>query len=183
LGRLRPISDLAGIQYVPLDDSPQSHNALANRLRTAGCRLDIPRSGGLPASGLPAADTGLPPVEGDAGAAARVALFRRLRSALPLPGMGGSLELAAEATLGENLVLSLHLPSTAINFRLHHWLPGASLPRRLDLASTEKTSSVVTLALSMRGPAGVHFFDLLTAEEGSRTWQVAARARCVVGER
>lgn len=178
-GRLRPISDLAGVQYVPLDDSPESQRALVNRLRTAGCKI----SGSPPAAGtvdLPRADAGLPAV---AQTTARVALFRRLRLLLPVPGMGGNLELASTARIGEKLVLSLQLPPGIEQFRIAHWLPGQTIARNLPLSGAEQTAGGVSLVVTVPGPAGVHFFDLLVREPGAETARTLARSRCAVEDR
>jgi len=176
LGRLRPISDLAGVQYVPLDDSPESQKALVNRLRTAGCRVDSI----APAAGhadLPRADVGLPAV---AQTTARVALFRRLKSLLPVPGMGGDLELAPTARIGEKLVLSLQLPPGIEEYRVAHWLPGQAIARNLPLSGAEQTAGGVSLAVTVPGPAGVHFFDLLVRDPGAEASRTLARSRCAV---
>jgi hypothetical protein len=41
VGSHRPMSDLAGHHILQLDDSPQSRQALADALRTAGCPVDV----------------------------------------------------------------------------------------------------------------------------------------------
>jgi predicted nucleotide-binding protein len=41
VGSHRPMSDLAGHHILELDDSPQSRQAVANALRTAGCSVDL----------------------------------------------------------------------------------------------------------------------------------------------
>lgn len=181
LGRLRPISDLAGVQYVPLDDSPESQRALVNRLNTAGCRIRS-ASNSVPTE-LPRAEAGLPPVAETAGTAAKVALFRRLKSLLPVPGMGGSLELTSTARIGEMLVLSLRLPPDAEEFRVDHWLPGYAIARSIPLFGAEWTAGEADLALAVPGPAGIHFFDLLIRQQGEETLRTIARSRCAVEDR
>jgi predicted nucleotide-binding protein len=44
IGRHRPLSDLAGVHFVDLDDEPSTRNELATRLETAGCAVN--KSGG-----------------------------------------------------------------------------------------------------------------------------------------
>jgi predicted nucleotide-binding protein len=41
LGEMPPFSDFAGLQIVPLDNSPQKRKELAERLKTAGCSIDL----------------------------------------------------------------------------------------------------------------------------------------------
>jgi hypothetical protein len=41
MGRLRPISDLFGRHVVRLDNTPQQRKALAQRLQTAGCKVNL----------------------------------------------------------------------------------------------------------------------------------------------
>jgi predicted nucleotide-binding protein len=39
LGKVRPFSDVGGVHFVPLDDSPEAREALINRLEIAGCAI------------------------------------------------------------------------------------------------------------------------------------------------
>jgi len=41
LGKTREISDIAGINYIPLSNAPESRRALAMRLQRAGCNADL----------------------------------------------------------------------------------------------------------------------------------------------
>lgn len=173
LGRLRVISDIAGVQYVPLDDSPQSRRALANRLRTAGCAIVDSES---PPVAVPAADADLPPVA--RAGTARVTVFHTLKSMFGLPSFGGRLEITESATAGEKLTLTLHLPE-ATEYRVLHWMPGAATP--VPIASGARASDVVDVEVRVRGPAGMHFFDLETRSE-TAPFMLAARARCAVAE-
>jgi Predicted nucleotide-binding protein containing TIR-like domain len=170
LGRLRALSDIAGIQYVPLDESPESRRALANRLRTAGCAVVENASSNV---GLPRAAEGLPAVaHGETG---RLGVFRKLKSFLPLPGMGGSLEVAQSVRVGEKLMLSVDLPPEAREYRVMHWRPGAA--SGVQLLSGTRTSESIDLPVTIAGTAGIHFFDL-EVRAGLDAFVVVARAQC-----
>jgi predicted nucleotide-binding protein len=42
LGHVRPFSDIGGVHFVPLDDSPDARQKLIGRLRIAGCAVQLP---------------------------------------------------------------------------------------------------------------------------------------------
>ena len=173
LGRLRAISDLAGVQYVPLDESPESRRALANRLRTAGCTITDSASKTL---ALPESEAGLPAVSDRERSGLKV--FRTLKGLFRMPGFGGSLEVAETAKAGEKLTLSLELSPETLEYRVCHWLPGAV--DAIELQSGVRTGDAVEVSIELSGPAGVHLFDLLTRANGQ--FVVAARARCAVSD-
>jgi hypothetical protein len=177
LGRLRIISDIAGVQYVPLDESAESRRALANRLRTAGCAIDEKASRPL---ALPHSETGLPAVSAAGANGGRLTVFRRLKSFLPLPGLGGSLEVAQAATAGEPLTLTLDLHSGTESYRVLHWLPGAATP--IEIARGTDAAEALNIPLMIGGPAGIHVFDLQTRTKDS-DFALVARKRCAVGEK
>ncbi len=182
MGRLTIPSDLDGVQYVSFDFSLPSRQALSNRLRIAGCKVffDPAQSGG---TGPAPPDSGLPPVqtEGKPGVA-RIALFRRLRSLIPVPGLGGSLEITADAVIGEKLMISVKVESGA-HFRVvNHWPPGSITPETVDLRRPGNGSDDEYLPFVIKGPAGIHYFDLLgnSADEAHAT--ILARTSCAVSE-
>ncbi|SCZ00088.1 Predicted nucleotide-binding protein containing TIR-like domain-containing protein [Paenibacillus polysaccharolyticus] len=41
IGKLRPVSDLAGVSVIKLNNGIEKRQALANRLKTSGCEIDI----------------------------------------------------------------------------------------------------------------------------------------------
>ena len=55
LGRLRPISDIHGRHVIRLDNSPQKRQALAQRLETAGCAVNLSGTDWLTSGGFDAA--------------------------------------------------------------------------------------------------------------------------------
>ena len=58
MGRLRPISDLFGRHVVRLDNTPQKRKALAQRLKTAGCTVNLVGNDWLSAGDF---DSAVPP--------------------------------------------------------------------------------------------------------------------------
>jgi predicted nucleotide-binding protein len=143
LGRLRQISDLNGMQYVPLDSSPESRQALLNRLRNAGCRIQGAVADTAP-PGLPSPEDGLPAVDDSKGYGVKMGLFRRLGSLLPIPRMGGNLEVVTHAVIGEAVVLSIGGAVDSRAVRILHWLPGNAEPgksqRRAHYSLTRRWS-------------------------------------------
>jgi len=179
LGRLRQISDLAGTQYVPLDASPEAQQALANRLRTAGCDIRNERDE-IAASGLPSPDAGLPPVVPSSPSPNRIAVFRKLKSLFSVPGMGGSLEVASQARIGEDVVLSTHCSCDSDGLAIQHWLPGSLQPSIITAGFGQNDAGT---PVRLTGPAGVHFFDLVNRSSDTGETQILARSSCAVAER
>jgi hypothetical protein len=175
LGRLRAISDIAGLQYVPLDESPESRRALANRLRTARCA--VREMAGEPVA-LPSSEDGLPSA-GNAGAGV-LSIYRRLRGAFGLPGFGGSLEVADTAEVGETLTLFLDLPPQAEEYRLFHWTPGAATPRLIG--SGARSAVPISVPVTIPSPAGIHLFDLETRASAAAGFRLMSRQRCAIAE-
>jgi hypothetical protein len=180
VGRLRPLSDLAGIQFIPLDESAASRRSFVNRLRIAGCQVRTPPAG-MAEHGLPGSSAGLPAmVQGRASES--VALLRRVHSFFFGPQFGGALELAERARVGDELVLSLRLASEVDDYRAVHWLPGSATPALLPLDRSQASDRVRQISIKMTGPAGVHVVDLRARDRQSHEVQVVARARCIVEE-
>jgi hypothetical protein len=180
LGRLSLPSDLDGVQYVALDPTPESRRALVNRLRTAGCRVQPWREiGGSPE--LPNADADLPQLRAKVRGA-HLALMRRLRSLIPVPGLGGSLEVATHAEIGENLVLSVKLEAGTEIVGVQHWLPGSATPQKLTLDHARRSDTLLEIPCQVSGPAGMHFFDLLGKPREAEGSEILARAGCAVAE-
>jgi hypothetical protein len=178
VGRLRAISDLAGLQFVVLDGSDQSRRSLMNRLRTAGCRLN-PTPANRMASRFPDVTAGLPPPDSRLTHWASLAILRAARSLLPFPRMDGDLELIDSAPIGAPIIVSLRLPDPA-SVQLVHWLPGAVAPTRLALDRAVAKAHTIELAIRMPGPAGMHFFDLLSTTDDAHA--CLARVPCAASE-
>jgi hypothetical protein len=181
VGRLRPMSDLAGVHFVPLDESPQSRESLARRLQLAGCRPRVPANG-APSIDIPTAATSLPPATIPAGFSAMV--LRALRSVLPIPAMGDHVEVAREVRIGERVTLSVRMPDvdTGMNLAVLHWSPGSPQPERLSVAGRRQTPRRFELDIDVRGPAGIHVFDFIDARSMGAS-AALARTQCAVGER
>lgn len=177
-GRLRPISDLAGVQFVPFDQSTQSTSALCNRLRIAGCRLNATANVKTDGS---SATRDLPEVIAPPSGRAKVAMLRRLRAFLPLPGLGGELEVARDVRIGEKLIASVCTDRRQA-IRIVHWLPGNPDPQPLDLGSGIWVEDSLELPMIATGPAGIHVLDLLVDPDGSGE-VVAARSEFAVSEK
>jgi len=158
VGRLRHLSDLEGVQYATLDESPQSVRALLGRLSAAG--LSVTEPDGIPA-GIGRAVDGLPRV--DDLASASVVFLKKVRSLLPFARLGGGAEIVHDAKVGERLTLSIRAPSGQ-PFAIDHWSPGATTPREVDLTSATRENDLANLPFSVPGPAGIHVFDVVAIE-------------------
>ena len=197
VGRLRPVSDLAGLQVVMLDESAASHKVLASRLRIAGVKLP---PGPLPAvTAVPAMHEATAELPALGPGPARLSLLKRVRSLFSGPRMGGAMEIVSTAKPGARLKLALRLdPSWAqsvSDIEARHWLPGAAESDPVGRFSPVPASgaavgdvddvddgrgllSSAQLTVRLGAEAGVHVFDAvaLTAD-GER---VIARTTCVV---
>jgi hypothetical protein len=176
VGRLRPLSDLAGVQFVPLDESDASRRSLLNRLRVAGCRIGQPST--TENHDLPSSRDGLP--EPTPSSSDSIALLRRARSFFFGARFGPALDIAERARIGEDLVVSVRSPFSDGDYRLLHWTPGSSRPQSIQLKYPDKPGDPLSMALPVTGPPGIHIIDLLSERNG--TAQVVARTQCIVDE-
>jgi hypothetical protein len=111
-------------------------------------------------------------------------LLRALRSMLPIPAMGDHSEVAREVTIGERVTLSVRMSDAAAgrNVAVLHWLPGSPQAEHLSVAASRRAPRRFELDVDVRGPAGMHVFDVVeTTAPGASV--ALARTECAVAER
>jgi hypothetical protein len=153
LGEVRPFSDVAGRHAVRMDNTAAKRKALAQRLETAGCAVDL--SGD---SWLEAGDFKPPPAPGNGLPLGRKIPAPRVQSRVRLDlryyarGNGDRLEvvnLGTEAAYDVNL----KVPDEVTNFQVLGDLPIRKLPAG---------KSAMLLAVRTMGPGADHFEVLVT---------------------
>jgi predicted nucleotide-binding protein len=152
LGRVRPFSDVIGRHVVRLDGSPKTRNDLAQRLRTAGCSIELSGADWLTAGDLtpPAqAETWVPKPSLDQSQTHKIDLKYH-----PAERGAGRLEVinvSAEALQDLNLAI----PPEASSFQLLGELP-------IDRLPAGKSVYLITVRV-MGGGSKTHFDVRVTA--------------------
>ncbi len=157
LGAIRPFSDIAGRHTLRMADNPERRKELAQRLETAGCRVDTTgedwlRSGEFtipapPGGGLPLGKR-VPRSQTSSGPYVDLRYHDRSNS--------GRLEVI---NLGSETVhnVDIQLPSDVKNFSLF----GEDLP----IEEIPPGKSVTLMAVRSMGPGKSHFFVQVTYED------------------
>lgn len=178
IGRLRAVSDLAGVQTVVLDWTNASISNLWRRLKIAGCKMTKPAHDAPPDAA--AWDADLPDVSDANQARTRgsIAILARLRSKLPFAQMGGQLTICDHARAGDVVVISSRIDGHVDDVQILHWRPGAAVAVSRSITQGANDSALYEVEIELPPIAGRHVFDLrLDGELVSRaTCEVEVRA-------
>lgn len=149
LGHVRPFSDVVGRHAVRLDGSPKTRNDLAQRLRTAGCSVDLSGTDWLTAGDL------TPPVKAGDISAPKPGLHQSHQHKVDLkyhPAEQGAGRLEVINVSAEALHdLNVSIPPEASSFQLVAELPIDRLPAG---------KSVYLMAVRVMGGGSKTHFDV-----------------------